>query len=188
MQIVDSKGIINYRMHLESWWKVVIRCARSHRCKQFEIAICLQEQLTPCLFCMIYGWWSWASCLSFACQDLSAWKKRIFWGKKCKKYDIIAYWVIYHGYNRRIPFLGFSNLSTLCRHWYYGVDTHWLVAEAPLCLTEAAGKAQVLGWSNKQAFCFLQLMVAYSMHAWSARDICPVISRILIGWNSLSTV
>jgi len=59
MQIVDSKGIINYRMHLEGWWKVAVRCARSHRCEQFEIAICLQEQLT-CLFCRIYGLQRWA--------------------------------------------------------------------------------------------------------------------------------
>jgi len=94
------------------------------------------------------------------------------------------------GYNRLIPFLGYSNLSTLCRHWYYGVDTHRLVAEAPLCLTEAAVQAQVLGWSNKQAFCFLQHMVAYSMHAQSP-EIRPVITPeycILIGWNSPSRV
>ena len=95
------------------------------------------------------------------------------------------------GYNKLITFLGYSNLSTLCRHWYYGVDTHWLVAEAPLCLTEAAVKAQVLGWSNKQAFCFLQHMLAYSMHAPSPWEIWPVITpeyRFLIGWNSLSMV
>ena len=95
MQIVDSKGIINYRMHLEGWWKVVVRCARSHRCKQFEIAICLQEQLT-CLFCRIYGLWRWAVWALLV--RISMLERKTLLGKEARKigyYRLLGYMTHY---------------------------------------------------------------------------------------------
>jgi len=56
-----------------------------------------------------------------------------------------------------MPCLGYSDLSMLCRHRYYGADTCCVDIDTmaqtladrwqrhPLCLTEAAVKVQVLG-------------------------------------------